>query len=75
MIHTLHDLVGLPAAASSMEIAHAADQHSATLYSRASNGDSDAQRALVELHCAYLIWAYASSTIRSAASYGRQAGA
>ncbi len=70
MIHALHELVGLPSVASATAIAHAADQHSAALFSRASSGDSDAQRALIELQCAYLVWAYASPKISTAASYG-----
>ena len=73
MIHALHDIVGLPSATSSMEIAHAADLRSETLFSRASGGDTDAQRALVELQCAYLVWAYASPKASRTASYGSQA--
>ena len=68
MIHALHDIVGLPSATSSPEIAHATDLRSKALFNRASNGDSDAQRALVELQYAYLVWAYASQEIRNTAS-------
>jgi hypothetical protein len=75
MIHALNDIVGLPSATSSTEIAHAADLRAETLFSRASGGDSDAQRALVELQCAYLVWAYASPKAGSTAIYGNQAGA
>ena len=59
MIHALHEIVGLPSAASSAAIAHAADRHSEELFSLASDGDSGAQRELVELQFAYLVWAYA----------------
>ena len=75
MIHALHEIVGLPSATSVTEIAHATDRHSKTLFSRAAGGDSDAQRALVELQCAYLVWAYAKPEIQSAASHEHQAGA
>ncbi len=73
MIHALHEIVGLPSATAPMEIAHAADRHSTTLFSRASGGDSDAQRALIELQFAYLVWAYASPKISNTANYGNQA--
>lgn len=59
MIHTLNEMVGLPAATAPPEIARAADQYSEALFKRASGGDTNAQRDLLILHCAYLTWAYA----------------
>jgi hypothetical protein len=59
MVRTLPEIVGLSSATTSTEIAQAADRHSEALFSRASEGDFRAQRALVELKYAYLVWAYA----------------
>jgi hypothetical protein len=58
MTHALNEMVGLPATTSPPEIARAADQYSEALYKRASGGDTNAQRDLLKLHCAYLTWAY-----------------
>lgn len=60
MTYALNEMVGLPAATAPPEIARAADQYSEELFKRASDGDADAQRDLVKLHCAYLTWAYAA---------------
>lgn len=54
----LHELVGLPAATPPLEIACAADQHLAELFKQASGGDANAQRDVVRLRSAYLVWAY-----------------
>lgn len=58
MIPALNEMVGLPAATSMAEIAHAADRHSEELFNRAACGDTNAQRDLVILQFAYLVWAY-----------------
>ena len=60
MLQTLNEIVDLPANTSVVAIALAADRHSEDLFSRASGGDASAQRALVELQFAYLVWAYAN---------------
>jgi hypothetical protein len=73
MMLTLHEIVGLPSAASSTAIAQAADRHSEELFSRASGGDPGAQRALVELQFAYLVWAYARPALQSAMTHRHQA--
>jgi hypothetical protein len=75
MIPALHEIVGLSPATSVTEIAHAADQHSETLFSRASGGDSDAQRALIELQFAYLVWAYAKPATKNSTTSAYQVGA
>ena len=68
MMRTIYEIVGLPTGASAVAIAHAADRHSDDLFSRASNGDTQAQRAVVELHYAYRIWAYAKQEVEGVAS-------
>lgn len=73
MIHALHEIVGMPSAASSAAIAHAADRHSEELFSLASDGDSGARRALVELQFAYLVWAYARPALQGATTGRHQA--
>ena len=59
MIPSLHQIVGLPPSVPVTELACAADEYSGALFARAANGDSAAQRQLVELQVAYMIWAYA----------------
>jgi hypothetical protein len=63
MSQALHEIVGLSSAASSAVIADAADWYSEELFSLASGGDVYAQRALVELRFAYLVWAYVSPAL------------
>ena len=60
MTHSLSVMIGLPATTSPPEIARAADQYSEELFKRASGGDPNAQRDLVQLQFAYLTWAYAN---------------
>lgn len=59
-IPPLNEIVGLPAATSSADIAYASERHFLVLFEQASRGDPDAQRDLVRLRLAYLNWAYAS---------------
>lgn len=70
MMRTLQEIVGLPESAPALTIAHAADRHSDDLFSRASSGDTQAQRAVVELQFAYRIWAYARQEVDGLASPG-----
>ena len=58
-IPLLNEIVGLPAATAPAEIAGASEERFLALFSRASRGDSTAQRELVRLRLAYLNWAYA----------------
>jgi hypothetical protein len=74
MTQQLHDIVGLPSMAPSTDVANAADLHFDELLRRISGGDYSAQHALVELQCAYLVWAYAGSANQRAASYVPQTG-
>jgi len=54
-----HKIIGLPHDTAPDELARAADKRWQILIDGASSGDAQAQRELVELHVAYLIWAYA----------------
>ena len=67
-MRTLPEIVGLPAGASAVTIAHAAERHSDDLFIRASSGDNWAQHALVELQFAYRVWAYAKQDVDGVAS-------
>ena len=58
MIPSLINLVGLPASASQNDIALAAERQFETLFRQAEHGDVTAQRGLVGLKSAYLVWAY-----------------
>jgi hypothetical protein len=73
MSQALHEIVGLSSAASSAVIADAADWYSEELFSLASGGDSNAQRVLVELQFAYLVWAYARPDPQSVTIHRHQA--
>ena len=59
MIQPLNELVGLPPTAPPAEIAAAAESQCEALFFNASHSDANAQRELVALHVAYLVWAYA----------------
>ena len=74
MIQPLNEIVGLPPATAPAELAGAADRYCQTLFDRASCGDADARRQLVELHVAYLTWAYASRQARQFAQFGYCSG-
>jgi hypothetical protein len=75
MIQRLHEIVGMPSAATSTAIAQAADRYSENLFSRATGGDSTARRALIELKFAYLVWAYAKPAIQRSTTSAYQVGA
>lgn len=60
MIPPLNELVGLPAAASPIELDAASERRLQENFARASAGDANAQRELVTLRVAILNWAYAS---------------
>lgn len=64
MIQPLNEIIGLPLAASPGELASAADRCCETLFDLASVGDAQARRQLVELHVAYLVWAYTGRELR-----------
>jgi len=70
MIQPLNEIIGLPPAASPGELASAADRCCQTLFDRASVGDAKARRQLVELHVAYLVWAYSSRESRRSGARG-----
>jgi hypothetical protein len=59
MLPALNELVGLPSGSPITEIAHAADRRSEGLLQRSMDGDTEAQRDLITLKFAYLVWAYA----------------
>lgn len=58
MIPSLFNLVGLPASASQGDIARAAERQFEDLFRQAGHGDITAQRGLIGLKSAYLVWAY-----------------
>lgn len=58
MLPSLDKLVGLPENAARGEVARAAEQQFEDLFTRAGHGDIEAQRGLVGLRSAYLVWAY-----------------
>lgn len=70
MTYALNEMVGLPATTAPPEIARAADRQSEELFKRASGGDANAQRDLVRLHCAYLMWAYGHRQTQRCSSTG-----
>ncbi|MDP1613617.1 MAG: hypothetical protein Q8M11_21365 [Sulfuritalea sp.] len=59
MAAPLNEIIGLPRATPATELARAAERCCETLFARASCGDTNAQREIVELRVASLIWAYA----------------
>ena len=59
LVPQLNEIVGLPANTPESEIERAAENCSQTLFDRAAHGDENAQQKLIELHVAYLNWAYA----------------
>lgn len=59
LIPSLNDIVGLPSNTSESDIECAAEFRSQALFDLAAHGDEDAQQRLIELHVAYLNWAYA----------------
>jgi hypothetical protein len=69
MMPTLNDLVGLPSNSPITEIAHAADRCSEGLLKRSMEGEAVAQRELITLKCAYLVWAYAHRLDQCATGY------
>lgn len=64
MIASLNELIGLPVATPANEVAWAAERCGQTLFDRASCGDVSAQREIVALRVASLIWAYANREAR-----------
>ena len=70
MTKSLHEIVGLPSGSSALEIAHAASQHTQVLFRQAAGGNFRAQRELVELQYAYLVWAYGRPPAQDAAMAG-----
>lgn len=68
MIAPLNEIIGLPLATPATVLACAAEQCSETLFNRASGGDTDAQREIVELRVASLIWAYGNRENRHLAT-------
>lgn len=64
MIAPLNEIIGLPIATSANELARVAEQCSESLFDRASSGDEHAQREIVQLRVASLIWAYANREAR-----------
>jgi hypothetical protein len=65
---SLNEMVDLPLGTASAVIARAADLRSELLFSQAAAGDIVAQRALVKLQFAYLVWAYATPVVHGAMS-------
>ena len=64
MIAPLNEIIGLPLATPAPELACAAERCCEALFDRASCGDVGAQREIVELRVASLIWAYANREAR-----------
>lgn len=65
----LNELVGLPLDTPVTELACVAEQFCETLFDRASCGDANVQREIVELRVASLIWAYAKRETRLCAEF------
>jgi len=63
MIAPLNEIIGLPLATPAAELASAAEKCCESLFDRASCGDTSAQREIVELRVASLIWAYAERQV------------
>lgn len=70
MMPPFNEIVGLPASMSPDQLALAAEQCCQALFDRASGGDVVARRKLVELHAAYLTWAYADRRQQGQAEAG-----
>lgn len=68
MTPLLHELVGLPSAASPAEMDRASEELFQAVLDRAARGDAGAQRELVALKIAYLNWAYADPRLPSGAA-------
>lgn len=64
MIAQLNEIIGLPLATPATELACAAERCCQALFDHASGGDASAQREIVELRVASLIWAYANREAR-----------
>ncbi|MFH1872509.1 MAG: hypothetical protein ABIK82_19895 [Pseudomonadota bacterium] len=69
MIAPLNEIIGLPLATPATELACAAERCCQVLFDRASGGDASAQREIVELRVASLIWAYANREARYASEF------
>lgn len=69
MTAPLNEIIGLPPATSATELACAAERCRDMLFDRASSGDENAHRELVELRVASLIWAYANPETRQRAEF------
>lgn len=59
MIPPLNEIVGLPPATSPVDMDCAAETYFKTVLEKASAGDAQSQRDLIQLRVAYLNWAYA----------------
>ena len=64
MLRALNEIVGLPHTTSVADLAVAVDRYCQQLFAKSSGGDMLAQRELIELQYAYLIWAYAEPNER-----------
>ncbi|MDZ4252142.1 MAG: hypothetical protein U1A72_06160 [Sulfuritalea sp.] len=71
MVTPLNEIIGLPPATPAPDLACAAERCSEALFDRASDGDASAQREIVELRVASLIWAYAGEEVRPKAALRR----
>lgn len=71
MVTPLNEIIGLPPATPAPELASAAERCGEALFDRASCGDASAQREIVELRVASLIWAYAGQEARRKAALHR----
>lgn len=72
MIRPLHEIVGLPPETPPAELHCASERHLRTAFERASRGDKNAHRELIDLRLAYLNWAYANSEGRPAGASPRE---
>lgn len=67
MMPLLNEIVGLSPATAPTELACAAERCCQSLFDKASSGDANAQRKIVEIRVASLIWAYANPESRHVA--------